>query len=53
MSAEWTTGVRVPAGPETWLFATASRPALGTIQTPIQWIPEALSPGNKAVGTRN
>jgi hypothetical protein len=31
-------------------FATASRPALGPTQHPIQWVPEALSPGIKRPG---
>jgi hypothetical protein len=36
-----------------FLFATASRPALGPTQPPIQWVPEALSvrikwPGREA-----
>jgi len=30
-----------------FLFATASRPALGPIQPPIQWVPAVLSPGVK------
>jgi hypothetical protein len=29
------------------LFSTSSRPALGTTQPPIQWVPGALSPGVK------
>jgi hypothetical protein len=31
-------------------FTTASRPALGPTQPPIQWVPEALSLGDKAAG---
>jgi hypothetical protein len=33
-----------------FLFATASRTAPGPIQSPIQWIPGALSLGGKAAG---
>jgi hypothetical protein len=33
-----------------FLFTTASRPALGTTQPPIQWVPEALSLGVKWPG---
>jgi hypothetical protein len=32
------------------LFSTWSRPALGPIQPPIQWVPRALSPGVKRQG---
>jgi hypothetical protein len=35
---------------EFFLFTTASRPALGPIQTPIQWVPGALSLGIKRPG---
>jgi hypothetical protein len=30
-----------------FLFPIASRPALGPTQPPIQWVPGALSPGEK------
>jgi hypothetical protein len=33
-----------------YLFSTASKPALGLTQLPIQWVPEALSPGVKRPG---
>jgi hypothetical protein len=33
------------------LYSTASRPALGATQSPIQWVQGAISPGDKAVGT--
>jgi hypothetical protein len=40
--------VRVPVGSR--IFPTSSRPALGPIQPPIQWVPRALSPGVKRQG---
>lgn len=36
-----------PGGGDISLFSIATRPALGSNQTPIQWVPEALSPGEK------
>jgi hypothetical protein len=33
-----------------FLFATASRPALGSTLLPIQWVPGALNPGIKWPG---
>jgi hypothetical protein len=36
-------GVRAPVGSR--IFSTSSRPALGSIQPPIQWVPGAVSPG--------
>jgi hypothetical protein len=36
--------VRVPVWSR-FFFSTSSRPALGHIQPPIQWVPEAISPG--------
>jgi hypothetical protein len=35
---------------KTFLFSTASRPALGPTQPPIQWVPGVLSPGVKRQG---
>jgi hypothetical protein len=42
-------GVEFPAGPMMgfFLFITASRPALGHIQPPIQWVPGAITAGVK------
>jgi hypothetical protein len=37
-------------GQEGFLFSTASRPALGPTQPPIQWVPGTLSPGGKWPG---
>jgi hypothetical protein len=36
-------GVRVPIGSR--IFSTSSRPGLGPTQSPIQWVPRALSRG--------
>jgi hypothetical protein len=33
-----------------FLFTTASRPALGPTQPPIQWVPQVLSLGVKRMG---
>jgi hypothetical protein len=46
-------GVQFPAGKTFFLFSTASRPALGPTQPPIQWVPRALNrrvkqPGREA-----
>jgi hypothetical protein len=40
----WKTGVQLPAGAETFLCCTASRPALGPTQPPMQLVPVALYP---------
>jgi hypothetical protein len=37
-------------GLEIFLFTTMSRMALGPIQSPIQWVPRALSLGVKRLG---
>jgi hypothetical protein len=42
---DWGTGVRVPV--DSRIFSTSSISALGSIQPPIQWVTEALSPGVK------
>jgi hypothetical protein len=39
-----------PSRVKNFLFSTSSRPALGPTQLPIQWVPEALSPGVKRPG---
>jgi hypothetical protein len=41
-------GVRVPV--VSIILSTSSRPALGPTQSPIQWVPGALSPGVKRPG---
>jgi hypothetical protein len=49
----WTSGVLrfdFRRGLGIFLFTTASRTALGTIQPPIQWVPEVLSPEVKWPG---
>jgi hypothetical protein len=39
--------VRSPAGQRIFSLASVSRPALGPIQPPVQWVPGVLSPGLK------
>jgi hypothetical protein len=41
----WATGVqfRTEIGKGLFLFATVSRPAVGPIQPPLQWVPRALA----------
>jgi hypothetical protein len=39
-----------PGGGKTFFFSMASRPALGSTQSPIQWEPGAFSPGVKQPG---
>jgi hypothetical protein len=43
-NSAWKTGIRHPAGAGIFLFATASKPALGLTQPPIQRVPGALFP---------
>jgi hypothetical protein len=45
---DWGSRVRFPAGLGIFLFTTASRTALGPTQPHIQWVPRALSLGDKA-----
>jgi hypothetical protein len=49
LRAGWS-AVRFPTGTGNFLFTTTSRPALGPTQTPILWVPEALSLGLKGQG---
>jgi hypothetical protein len=37
--------VRVPVGVKNYYFSMSSRPALGSTQLPIQWVPGGLSRG--------
>jgi hypothetical protein len=46
----WTTGFDFRQGQEIFLLSTASRPALGPTQPPIQSVPGVLSPGVKRPG---
>jgi len=43
-------GARFLAGAWIFFFSTISRASLGLIQSPIQWITEALPLGGKAAG---
>jgi hypothetical protein len=43
-------GVLVPVGVKNFHFSMSSLPALGSTEAPIQWVPGALSPGDKAAG---
>jgi hypothetical protein len=46
----WMARLRFPAGQEFFLVSTASRPALGLTQFPVQWMSGALSVGAKQPG---
>jgi hypothetical protein len=46
IATDWTVRVRFP----TFLYSTAFRAALRSIQPPIQWVPGAISPGVKRPG---
>jgi hypothetical protein len=39
-----------PGRVKNFLFSKSSRPALGSTQPPIQWVPGALAPGGKVAG---
>jgi hypothetical protein len=41
-------GVRSPEGTKIFPLASVSRPALGSTQPPVQWVPWVLSPGGKS-----
>jgi hypothetical protein len=41
-----------PGRVKNFLFSTSSRPALGSTQLPIQWVPGALSPGQSGRGLK-
>jgi hypothetical protein len=43
-------GVRFQSGYENFMFPTASRPALGLTDLPIEWVTGAASPGVKRQG---
>jgi len=45
-----TTGIQFLAEKGVFVFTTASRPALGPTQPPIQWVPGVLSLGVKQLG---
>jgi hypothetical protein len=47
----WRGEVRFLAGQEIFLYSTASTPALGPTESPIQWVPGALSPEIKQPGS--
>jgi hypothetical protein len=47
---KWILKKRRPGMVKNFLFSTSSRPAVGPIQPPIQWVPGALSLGVKWLG---
>jgi hypothetical protein len=51
VATSWKAGVRLPVG-YIFLLATASRPALGLTQPPVQWVPATISSGVKRPRSR-
>jgi hypothetical protein len=47
---DWAVRVKNPGKDKNFIFSTSSRPALGSTQPPIQWVPGALSPEVKRQG---
>jgi hypothetical protein len=47
LTTDWTAGVRSPQRQRIFPLPSASRPALGPTQPPVQWVPGALCPGVK------
>jgi hypothetical protein len=45
-------GVRVPVGSTNFHFSMSFRPAMGSTQTPIQWVPGALTPDKSDRGVK-
>jgi hypothetical protein len=43
-------GIKSPGGVKNFLYSTSSRPALGSTQLPMQWVPGAFSSGVKRPG---
>jgi hypothetical protein len=42
---DWPAWIQLLAGARDFFFFSASRPALGPTQRPVQWVPGAVSPG--------
>jgi hypothetical protein len=47
LTTDWTAGVRSPVEAKVFSLTSASRPALGPTQSPMQWVPVVISPGVK------
>jgi hypothetical protein len=53
LATDWTTeryGLDLWQGQRIFPLASVSRPALGPIQPPVQWVPEVLSSGEITAG---